>query len=250
MRILATDPANGAANLVSTIPLEDGISVQGMYLDGGKMFALTGQKIYGSYGELWADIAIWAPEKLGFRVYDVSDTGNPALEIEASIDGVFVESRRIGNTVYIVSRYTPSIDGLHYYVTTPAAGRERGAPGEHHARRVVAEDHDRWRNAAVVAPERCYVTTDDVTNYPRNHEHHGRTDRQSGGVLDHLLQRQCLRRLCLRDAHSISPSSGRMRLQRDVTRIHKFALAGSQYATADRPTSRALSGAAVRPTFA
>ncbi|MDH3415279.1 MAG: beta-propeller domain-containing protein, partial [Gammaproteobacteria bacterium] len=107
IRILATDPANGAADLVSTIPLENDISVQGMYLEGGKMFALTGQMIYGSYGELWADIAIWAPEKLGFRVYDVTDAANPGLEIEASIDGVFVESRRIGNTVYIVSRYTP-----------------------------------------------------------------------------------------------------------------------------------------------
>jgi len=84
-----------------------------MYLEGGKMFALTGQMIYGSYGELWADIAIWAPEKLGFRVYDVSDAGNPGLEIEASIDGVFVESRRIGNTVYIVSRFTPWLEGLH-----------------------------------------------------------------------------------------------------------------------------------------
>jgi len=68
IRILATDPVNGAADLVSTIPLEDDISVQGMYLEGGKMFALTGQMIYGSYGELWADNAIWAPPvELGFR---------------------------------------------------------------------------------------------------------------------------------------------------------------------------------------
>jgi len=47
VRILATDPANGAANLVSTIPLEDDVSVQGMYLDDDRMFALTGQMIYG-----------------------------------------------------------------------------------------------------------------------------------------------------------------------------------------------------------
>jgi uncharacterized secreted protein with C-terminal beta-propeller domain len=119
IRILATDPDTGSASLAGEIPLADNLSVQGMYLSDDRMFALTGESIYGSYGSFWADFAPWAPERLGYQVYDVSDPGAPVLEADVKIDGIFVESRRIGDTVYIVSRYTPWITGLNYYVTTP-----------------------------------------------------------------------------------------------------------------------------------
>ena len=112
IRILSTDPDNGSAQLAGAIDLEDDISVQGMYLSGDRMVALTAQSYYGNYGDLWADAAIWAPERFGFRVYDVSDVSQPALEVDVKIDGVLVESRRIGDTVYVISRYTPYIDQL------------------------------------------------------------------------------------------------------------------------------------------
>ena len=118
IRILATDPDNDTASVASTIPLADNVSVQGMYVSDDRLFALTGTSIYGSHGGAWTDIAIWAPEKLGFQIYDVADPQNPQLEIETTIDGVFVESRRIGDIVYIVSRYAPWIPGINYAVTT------------------------------------------------------------------------------------------------------------------------------------
>ena len=82
-----------------------------------RMFALTAQFVYGTYGELWLRPDIWAPEKLGYRVYDVTDKGAPVLEADVSMDGVFVESRRIGNVVYIISRYSPNLPGLVYAPT-------------------------------------------------------------------------------------------------------------------------------------
>jgi hypothetical protein len=229
IRILATDPANGAAEPVSTIPLEDDISVQGMYLEGGKMFALTGQMIYGHYGELWADFAIWAPEKLGFRVYDVSDAGNPGLEIEASIDGVFVESRRIGNTVYIVSRYTPWIEGLHYYVTTAEQQAENqallaSATMDDLLPKITIAGQTR----ALVAPENCYVTTsDDTSNYPVI------TSITAVPIDDPAnFTTACYNE----DAYGVYVSENALYFteprpdtaaQGDVTRVHKFALAGT-----------------------
>lgn len=119
IRVLETDPGAVSAEPVSTIPLEEGVSVQGMYVADNKMFALTGTSYYGSFGGMWAEPAVWAPEQLGYRVYDMTDPASPQIEVDAAIDGVFVESRRIGDTVYIVSRYTPWIAGLQYYVTTP-----------------------------------------------------------------------------------------------------------------------------------
>jgi hypothetical protein len=120
IRILETDPASASAALAGTIPLEENVSVQGMYVDGNRLFALTAELIYSTYGEGWASLAIWAPEQLGFRIYDVTDKTAPVQETSASIDGAFVDSRRIGNVVYILSRYAPNIEGLIYSPQTAA----------------------------------------------------------------------------------------------------------------------------------
>ena len=159
IRILATDPANGDAAPAGTIPLEDDVSVQGMYIDGDKLFALTGTSIYGTYGELWADVAIWAPEKVGFRIYDVADTANPSLDIDVTLDGVFVDSRRIGNTVYLVSRYTPWIEGLHYNVTDATQQAENEALLAGLSLDDLLPDITvAGETKSLVAPERCYIT--------------------------------------------------------------------------------------------
>jgi hypothetical protein len=230
VRILATDPANGAANLVSTIALEDNISVQGMYLEAGRMFALTGQMVYGSYGELWADIAIWAPEKLGFRIYDVSDAANPALEIEASIDGVFVESRRIGNTVYIVSRYTPWLEGLHYYVTTAAQQSENQAIlADATLDDLLPKITIAGETRLLATPDNCMVTTgDDASNYPV-------LTSVTAVPMDDPTN---FTTTCYsEDAYGVYVSDSALyftelrpdnALQTDITRIHKFALVGTQ----------------------
>lgn len=121
IRILATDPGNASAATVATIPLEDGVSVQGMYVEGDRLFALTAESAFGNFGPSWSSLAIWVPDRLGFRVYDTRDKSDPVLIADVELDGIFVDSRRIGNTVYIVSRYTPDIEGLIHGPTTTAA---------------------------------------------------------------------------------------------------------------------------------
>lgn len=229
IRILATDPGNGTADFVSEIALDAGTSVQGMYIENDRLLTLTAQMIYGSYGQLWSDIAIWAPEKTGFSLYDVSDAANPVFELEATIDGVFVESRRVGNTVYIVSRFTPWIDGLNYYVSTAEQQSENEmllaeATLDDLLPKITIGNETRL----LVQPQNCYVTTsgsttsnpvltsitavplDDPTNFTTacyNESAYGVY------VSEHSLYFAELR-----------PNTA---AQKDVTRIHKFALAGT-----------------------
>lgn len=168
IRILATDPAGGTATLQGSIPLKENVSVQGMYLAGEKMFALTAEAFYGGWGHFWTDIAIWAPEKIGFSIYDVSDPTSPEIEVDVSIDGTFVDSRRIGDTVYIVSRYVPSVDGLVYYVTTAAeqAQNEALLSNVPLAQLLPTISID-GNTQALVRPDRCFVTTDSAdAGYP------------------------------------------------------------------------------------
>lgn len=229
IRILATDPANGTADPVGEIPLDTDTSVQGMYLDGGRMFALTAHMFYGSYGQPWADFAIWAPEKMGFSIYDVSDASNPTLELEATLDGVFVESRRIGNTVYIISRYTPWIAGLNYYVTTA----EQQAENETLLANATLDDllpkiTIGGNTRRLVEPENCYVTTDDdtadypvltsITAVPLDDPENFTTacyDESAYGVY------------VSKDALYFAEQRPNAGTQKDITRIHKFVLTGT-----------------------
>src|SRR5210317_1183140 len=43
IRMLATDPSSASATLAGTIPLDEGVSIQGMYVDGNRLFALTAE---------------------------------------------------------------------------------------------------------------------------------------------------------------------------------------------------------------
>ena len=228
IRILATDPAGGGAELASTIPLEDGVSVQGMYIENDTLFALTGTTMFGTYGDLWADIAIWAPEKVGFRIYDVSDASNPTLDTDVSIDGVFVDSRRIGNTVYLVSRYTPWIEGLHYTVSTAAQQAENqalldGTSLDDLLPKITIDGV----TSNLVAPERCYVTTDEVAPYavitsiiaiPLNDPDNFRTTCYNEDAYGVYVSE---------DALYFTQHRPDTAAARDTTRIHKFALAGT-----------------------
>ena len=228
IRILATDPTNGDAGVVSRIPLEDDVSVQGMYVEANRLFALTGQAAYGHFGDLWADLSIWAPEKLGFRIYDTSDKANPQLEVEAMIDGVFVDSRRIGNTVYIVSRYTPWIDGLHYYVQTSQQQAENEALlATVTLDQLLPKITFGNETELLVAPERCYATTDAVHPYavitsitavPLDDPRSFSTTCYNEDAYGVYVSENAL---------YYTESRPDLAVERDVTRIHKFGLAGT-----------------------
>ena len=168
IRMLETDPAGASATLAGTIPLDENVSVQGMYVDGNRLFALTAELFYGTYGDGWSSLAIWAPEKLGFHIYDVTDKAAPVQEIDVSIDGAFVDSRRIGNVVYILSRYAPNVEGLFY---SPQTATEQA-----HNQALLADlalddllpkITINGVEQTLVDPENCYVSNDErVPDYP------------------------------------------------------------------------------------
>lgn len=161
IRVMETDPDTATATQIASIELTDDKSVQGMYLDQNRLVALTTETYWGRFGQLWADIAIWAEQKTGLLIYDTSNATEPTLLFEAEIDGGFIESRRVGNTVYLVTRHTPTIVGLNYYVTTPA---EQAANETMLASATLDDMLPRITvngvASALVDPNRCYITND------------------------------------------------------------------------------------------
>jgi uncharacterized secreted protein with C-terminal beta-propeller domain len=229
IRILETDPVLATAQLISEIELDIGESVQGMYQVDDTLFALTAEHFYGSYGQFWADIAVWAPEKLGFEVYDLSDTANPELKLEAEIEGVFVASRRVEDTIYVVTRHTPTIDGLHYYVTTEQQRLEneellQSATLEDLMPKVTIAGETRL----LAQPENCYVTTtDDTTNNPILTSITAIPVNDPENFTTACYNESAYGSYVSHDSFYLTELRPNTSLQRDITRIHKFGLAGT-----------------------
>lgn len=107
IRILRTHPDTATAMPVGSIALDATVTVLGMYTSGDRLFVVTGQSFFGTFGDLWGDIAYWAPTSFGVEVHDVQDSATPRRLLKATIDGVFVASRRIDDRIIIVSRHAP-----------------------------------------------------------------------------------------------------------------------------------------------
>lgn len=166
IRIFETDPATAGATAVAVIPLDDDISVQGLYRTADRLVAMTSRSFFGSYGDAWASLAIWAPEESGISVYDTSDIAQPELVFDATFDGVFIESRRVGDTVYVISRFTPNVDNLIFSVTNAAeqAANEAVLNGVSLAD-LLPKITINGEEQSLVAPDNCFVPSDEPPAY-------------------------------------------------------------------------------------
>lgn len=167
IRIFDTDPTSAAATLTAEIPLDDDVSVQGMYVLDDHLVALTATSFYGSYGDAWLGIGLWVPETPGISIYDLT-VDTPVKLYDMTFDGHFIDSRRIADTIYMVSRHAPAIDGLDYWPTTETA---RAA----NETRLAAVTLDEMlptitingSTQSLVDPGSCYIRSDDDSaGYP------------------------------------------------------------------------------------
>lgn len=112
LRILRTEPANGSALEVSSIPIEANQRVLGIYVADGRLVMLASPAGYGDrgpFGLAWTAFAHWPPTELSIRVFDVGDPAHPAEILSAQMDGMFVETRRVGDRVYLITRHVPAV---------------------------------------------------------------------------------------------------------------------------------------------
>ena len=153
IRILRTDPASATATQVGSIPLGDStLGVMGMYVADGHLFLVTSEAYFGENGGYWGPaVDVWVPTKLTVQVYDVRDPAHPRKLLFATINGVFVASRRIGDRVVLVSRHAPGalLDAdLRQRIAGLALGDLLPA---------ITID---GRKSPLVDPRHCYITND------------------------------------------------------------------------------------------
>ena len=110
IRVLRTAPADAGVEPLAEIPLDQDVTVEGLYQQQDRLLALTTTNWWGTFGD--QSLESWQGESTGLRLYDLTDPANPLALAEMSIEGALVTSRKTASGVHIVSKHSPTIDGL------------------------------------------------------------------------------------------------------------------------------------------
>ncbi len=123
VRILSTDPASSSVTEVGRIELSDDRagSVNGLYLQtfgGSDQLIAVSQNNPFVYWELFASDYYWQNGNTLIQSFDVTDVTAVAPGWSIGLQGSLLASRRIDNTLYVVTRYSPSVPGVISYPQT------------------------------------------------------------------------------------------------------------------------------------
>ena len=117
IRIMTTRPESAGIEETGRIELSDDDTVEGLNLSEDRLTTITSSAWWGSYGWVFDDLTRWQDQASGLNVYDTGSPENTLLS-QVEIEGVFVTSRKTTDGIYLISRYTPNIEGLNYYPET------------------------------------------------------------------------------------------------------------------------------------
>jgi uncharacterized secreted protein with C-terminal beta-propeller domain len=101
---------------LATVDL-DNINPNALYLKDDALVVLGNRTHYGND---WSNYQTWQDGQTDIRMLNVTDKSQPQQTLQINIDGYVVQSRRIGDEIFLVTRFSPTIEGLHTYPTNQA----------------------------------------------------------------------------------------------------------------------------------
>lgn len=127
IRVLETQAAPAAAVERATVTLGQQ-RIMGMYLnnenEANKQLAVLSSQYQWEY-DTWYDFGLWGGQStFQIDLVNVSDPVHSSKTWSVSIDGTYVDSRRIDNKLYVVSRYYPQIDTFQPYPDSEAVAQQ------------------------------------------------------------------------------------------------------------------------------
>ncbi|WP_144393946.1 beta-propeller domain-containing protein [Pleionea sediminis] len=101
---------------------EAGIDINGFYIsefnDNAFLTVLTSDDESYWIQNYWKNPWVWGKGRTGLHLLRANQPSQLDEIFKIEIEGHFLDSRRIENNVYLVTRYTPEVDGLIYYPKT------------------------------------------------------------------------------------------------------------------------------------
>jgi hypothetical protein len=124
IRLHKTDAANATASEVAQLsPPSDSFSIDGLYVYEtltGKELLAVGQTNAFVYWELFSSDYYWRNGRTSVQAWNVDSPEQPARSWSLEFDGSLLASRRIDDILYLVTRYSPTVEGIIDYPQTEA----------------------------------------------------------------------------------------------------------------------------------
>jgi uncharacterized secreted protein with C-terminal beta-propeller domain len=95
----------------------DTINPNELYLNDQSLVVLGNRS---NYQNNWEDYDNWQDGQNTMTIIDIQDKTRPSITFSLALDGYLVQSRRIGNEIFLISRYSPNIPELIYSPQTDA----------------------------------------------------------------------------------------------------------------------------------
>ncbi|MEE8059430.1 MAG: beta-propeller domain-containing protein [Pseudomonadales bacterium] len=105
-----TDPSVPSASALTTITLPTTDAIDGLYLYQDTLTIITRSQGYIWEGRRWASSGYWNNNKASVFIYDISNPANPTPSAALTFDGRLLETRRIGQYIYLINRHSPDIN--------------------------------------------------------------------------------------------------------------------------------------------
>lgn len=123
VRVMSTTTAPVGAQELGIYSLsETGMSINGMYLtpDASALTLVTSNFpqvwIFGLWGNPWS----WSGGRTGLHQLNALAPGQLQEAFKLEINAHLIDSRRVGDQVYLITRFTPRVEGLTYHPQSDA----------------------------------------------------------------------------------------------------------------------------------
>ncbi|HYC36611.1 MAG TPA: beta-propeller domain-containing protein [Usitatibacter sp.] len=107
-----------------SVSLQSGINTPvanaGLFIHAGNLVSVVGTMPAGAFTP-WISSGAWTRGKTYVEVFSLASPEAPVTTWRAEIDGHLLSSRRVGNRVYLVTRFVPYVPGFVYGTAFPPA---------------------------------------------------------------------------------------------------------------------------------
>ncbi|MCB1670569.1 MAG: beta-propeller domain-containing protein [Gammaproteobacteria bacterium] len=158
------------ARELSSVPLSGSQTANGMYLITGEGSPTAGTSdtlvtLAGNQNNhLWLDVWGWGSNRTELEFFDASDPAQLESLETLTLDGSLVSSRRVGDTLYVVTRYTPFIEGwIPYAYDVESLAANDALLSDVTLSELLPKAVDSNDNESdLVDAENCYLTTSNL----------------------------------------------------------------------------------------
>ncbi|MEB4591046.1 beta-propeller domain-containing protein [Candidatus Thiothrix sp. Deng01] len=120
LRIFKADQASATLVKDMTLDSANAISLNGLYLNGQKLAVLGEEQQRFGIWDQWFAPSYWVNQESSLYMLNVANPASPTQTAKLTLDGQLISSRKIGSSLYLATRYSPTLPGLIQFPSTEA----------------------------------------------------------------------------------------------------------------------------------